>query len=83
LRSDSTAVMQSEYSSPTDKSTPDNHPKDRLGYFTRKPKRISVTISHSVHEILVEESLSQGRSLSNLASSWLEQRAELLRKRAN
>jgi predicted HicB family RNase H-like nuclease len=50
---------------------------------SRKPKRISITVSHSVHEALVEESLFQGRSLSNLASYWLEQRATLVDKLAN
>ena len=75
--------MQSGNTSPSNQSTPDNYPQGRLGYFTRKPQRISITVSHSVHEALVKESLSQGRSLSNLASFWLEQQTELLRKPAN
>lgn len=53
--------------------------KERLGYSSRKPQRITITVSHSVHEALVEESFSQGRSLSNLASFWLEQQADAAR----
>jgi len=68
---------------PAGKPVPDSHPEERLGYISRKPQRISITVSHSVHEALVEESLFQGRSLSNLASYWLEQRATLVDKLAN
>jgi hypothetical protein len=75
--------MQRGSISASGKSTPDNYPQGRLAYFTRKPQRISITVSHSVHEVLVKESLSQGRSLSNLASFWLEQQTELLRKPAD
>ena len=75
--------MQSVNTSPSNQSTPDSNPQGRLGYFTRKPQRISITVSHSVHEALVEESLSQGRSLSNLASYMLEQQAALVRKPPN
>ena len=57
--------------------------QERLGNISRKPQRITITISHYVHEALVEESFIQGRSLSNLASFWLEQQAELARRRAN
>ena len=53
-----------------------DNPQERLGYSSRKPQRITITVSHSVHEALVQESFSQGRSLSNLASFWLEQQAE-------
>ncbi len=75
--------MQNRSNAPSGKWTPDNYPQGRLGYFTRKPQRISITVSHRVHEVLVKESLSQGRSLSNLASFWLEQQTELLRKPAD
>jgi predicted HicB family RNase H-like nuclease len=57
--------------------------KDRLGTISRKPQRITITVSHSVHEALVEQSFIQGRSLSNLVSFWLEQQAELARKLSN
>jgi hypothetical protein len=58
---------------------PGGNEQERLGYSSRKPQRITITVSHSVHEALVEESFSQGRSLSNLASFWLEQQAEAAR----
>jgi hypothetical protein len=48
---------------------------DGRGFNTCKPQRITITIAHSVHEALLRESDRQGRSLSNLASFWLEQQA--------
>jgi len=57
--------------------------QERLGNISRKPQRITITVSHYVHEALVEESFIQGRSLSNLASFWLEQQAELARRRSS
>lgn len=75
---DSRAVMQSRNSSSRNSGLDDNQ-QERLGYSSRKPQRITITVSHSVHEALVEESFSQGRSLSNLASFWLEQQAEATR----
>jgi len=75
--------MLSRNMPPSGKPVPDSHPEERLGYISRKPQRISITVSHSVHEALVEESLSQGRSLSNLASYLLEHQAELMRMRVN
>ena len=65
------------------KSDPGGNQQERLGHISRKPQRITITVSHYVHEALVEESLSQGRSLSNLASFWLEQQAELARRRSS
>jgi predicted HicB family RNase H-like nuclease len=65
------------------KSGQGGNQQERLGSISRKPQRITITVSHSVHEALVEESFQQGRSLSNLASFWLEQQADLARKRAN
>ena len=73
--------MQRGYQSLSGKLTTDSNQRDPLGYSSRKPQRITITVSHFVHEVLVEESLSQGRSLSNLASFWLELQAELARKR--
>jgi predicted HicB family RNase H-like nuclease len=75
---DSRAAMQSRNFSSRNPGLGGN-PQERLGYSSRKPQRITITVSHSVHEALVEESLSQGRSLSNLASFWLEQQAEAAR----
>ena len=42
-------------------------------YSTRKPQRVTITVPYQVYEALVQESDYQGRSLSNLASVWLEQ----------
>jgi hypothetical protein len=41
-------------------------------YSTRKPQRVTITVPYRVYEALVKESDYQGRSLSNLASVWLE-----------
>jgi hypothetical protein len=75
--------MQNDYQFSSGKPSPDKRQRERLGYSSRKPQRITITVSHCVHEVLVEESLSQGRSLSNLASFWLEQQAELARRRSS
>jgi len=40
--------------------------------FSRRPVRISITVSQAVHEALLERSDAQGRSLSNLAAYLLE-----------
>jgi predicted HicB family RNase H-like nuclease len=64
-------------------TAPDGNEQERLGNASRKPQQITITVSHYVHEALVEESLTQGRSLSNLASFWLEQQAELARRRSS
>jgi len=79
---DSSAVMQSCNFS-FGNSEQGGNQQERLGPISRKPQRITITVSHYVHEALVEESLTQGRSLSNLASFWLEQQAELARKRSS
>lgn len=78
----SRAVMQSRNFS-SGMSDQGGNQQDRLGNISRKPQRITITVSHSVHEALVEESFQQGRSLSNLASFWLEQQAELARRRSS
>jgi hypothetical protein len=41
-------------------------------YSTRKPQRVTITVPYRVYEALVQESDYQGRSMSNLASVWLE-----------
>jgi hypothetical protein len=58
--------------SPTTPSptTPSTTPAN---YSTRKPQRVTITVPYRVYEALVQESDDQGRSLSNLASVWLEQ----------
>jgi hypothetical protein len=39
----------------------------------RHPQRITITISHAVHERLVARSHEEGRSMSNLCAYLLEQ----------
>ena len=43
---------------------------------SRNVPRISVTVSQSIHDLMVQECTLQGRSLSNLASFWIRQQAE-------
>ena len=44
-----------------------------VNYSTRKPQRVTITVPYQVYAALLQESDYQGRSLSNLASVWLEQ----------
>jgi hypothetical protein len=44
-----------------------------VNYSTRKPQRVTITVPYRVYAALLQESDCQGRSLSNLASVWLEQ----------
>lgn len=46
--------------------------QQRLTALQRKPVRISITISHALHQALLRISDEQGRSLSNLAAYLLE-----------
>ena len=39
---------------------------------SRKPQRLSITVSHLVADHLISQSTSQGRSISNLAAYLLE-----------
>lgn len=48
------------------------------GYNLRKPQRLTITVSWSVYQELLNASDAQGRSLSNLAAYWLERQAESL-----
>ena len=43
---------------------------------TRKPQRITITVSWSLYQSLLDTSDEQGRSLSNIAAYWLERMAE-------
>ncbi|MFM7314891.1 MAG: ribbon-helix-helix domain-containing protein [Cyanobium sp.] len=52
-------------------STPANPP--RLELLQRSPQRLSVTLSHHLHQVLQERSDYEGRSMSNLAAFLLEQ----------
>ena len=44
-----------------------------VNYSRRKPQRVTITVPYRVYAALLQESDYQGRSLSNLASVWLEQ----------
>jgi hypothetical protein len=43
-----------------------------LSFASRRPQRLTITVSHHVAEHLVEQSNTQGRSISNLAAYLLE-----------
>ena len=43
-----------------------------LSYLSRRPQRLTITVSHHVAEHLVQQSNDQGRSISNLAAYLLE-----------
>ena len=73
--------MLMNYSSSPGQLAVDRQQQDLRGISCRKPQRITITVSHSVHQALLEESLYQGRSLSNLASVWLEQQAAFAQMR--
>lgn len=46
-----------------------------LALASRRPRKISVTVPQAVYETLVQQSEHQGRSLSSLASYWLQVQA--------
>ena len=48
------------------------------GQNNKRSTRISITISLEMQEWMAQESARQGRSLSNLASFWVKQKAEAL-----
>jgi hypothetical protein len=54
---------------------PDSAPM-ALKLNTRKPQRITITVSWSLYQSLLDTSDEQGRSLSNIAAYWLERMAE-------
>ena len=43
-----------------------------LSYLSRRPQRLTITVSHAVATHLIEQSNDQGRSISNLAAYLLE-----------
>jgi len=51
-------------------------------FISRKPQRISVTVSWALFQSMDEISTAEGRSLSNMAAHWLERHAEAIRKGA-
>jgi hypothetical protein len=46
---------------------------DRLRVLQRQPRRVSITLSHHVHEALLNRSEEEGRSVSNLCAYLLEE----------
>lgn len=46
---------------------------ERIHVLQRQPKRISVTLSYRVHELLLTRSEEEGRSVSNLCAYILEE----------
>ena len=53
----------------------------RYQVMMRKPQRVSITLSWSLYQALVEESNLQGRSTSNLACYWLERHYAMAKSR--
>jgi predicted HicB family RNase H-like nuclease len=53
--------------------------RDRLARAKRSPKRVCVTLSHTLHERVLAASLEQGRSLSNLCAHLIETAMEAKR----
>jgi hypothetical protein len=51
-------------------------PDSDLDQDLKRPKRITITVNHSLYTKLVERSSSEGRSISNLASYLLERELE-------
>ena len=51
-------------------------PDSDLDQDLKRPKRITITVSHSLYTKLRERSSSEGRSISNLASYLLQQDLE-------
>jgi len=43
-----------------------------LAFASRRPQRLTITVSHHVAEHLIKQSSNQGRSISNLAAYLLE-----------
>lgn len=43
-----------------------------LRYSMRKPQRVTITINYRVHKALLDRSIEEGRSLSNLIAHLLE-----------
>ena len=46
---------------------------NRIRVLQRQPKRVSITLSHNVHDALLTRSEDEGRSVSNLCAFLLEE----------
>ena len=51
-------------------------PDPDLNQELKRPKRITITVNHSLYTNLLERSFREGRSISNLASYLLERYLE-------
>jgi len=60
----------------TEISKGSQHPDSNLNQDLKRPKRITITVNHSLYIKLVERSSSEGRSISNLACFLLEREFE-------
>ena len=49
---------------------------ENLSVLQRHPRRISISLSHAVHEALLSRSDNEGRSVSNLCAYLLEHALE-------
>ena len=47
-------------------------PADRRRFSVRKPQRVSFTLNYRTYQLLVQRSLTEGRSLSNLIAHLVE-----------
>jgi len=46
--------------------------RERVAIAKRSPKRLTITISHALHERVLNTAMNQGRSASNLCAHLLE-----------
>jgi len=63
--------------SPAMSATSASSPLNGGSVLTRKPQRLTITVSWSVYRSLIDASEEQGRSISNMAAYWLERQSEL------
>ena len=56
----------------TELSTGSQLPDFEFGQESKRPKRITITVNHSLYTKLVERSSREGRSISNLASFLIQ-----------
>ena len=75
------SVVRIFKASPMPSAKPESDNNSRYQVMMRKPQRISITLSWSMYQALVEESNLQGRSISNLACYWLERHYAMAKSR--
>jgi hypothetical protein len=64
------------------RSTSSNTNYSKTNYSSRKPQRMSITVPWGLYKHMLEVSDKEGRSLSSLASHWLERQADMHRDQA-